>query len=165
MKKGRVGLEPTRWCLTNSCSAAELPTQSKVPCGNRTRLSSLEGWRLCRSAKGTCHSLRRKPWDSNPQSRFSGHLLSSGVQLPWLQPSSSLSLGGKPCFQPDDFHSSSCGNRNRTCVVTVNSRLPVPARTPPQCFSVSVVGFEPTVSCSQGTRIPKLSHTLIIIPS
>ena len=24
-----------------------------MPCGNRTRLSSLEGWRLCRSANGT----------------------------------------------------------------------------------------------------------------
>ncbi len=31
-----------------SCSV-----QSRVPCGNRTRLASLEGWRLCRSAKGT----------------------------------------------------------------------------------------------------------------
>jgi hypothetical protein len=48
------GLEPTRWCLTNTCSAAELPTRSKVPCGNRTRLSRVEAWYLCRSAKGTC---------------------------------------------------------------------------------------------------------------
>lgn len=46
----------------------------------------------------------------------------------------------------------SCGDRNRTCVTTVNSRLPVPARTPPQCHSVSVVGFEPTLSWSQATR-------------
>lgn len=30
---------------------------------------------------------------------------------------------------------SSCGDRNRTCDVTVNSRLPVPARTPPQAPS------------------------------
>ena len=29
----------------------------KVPCGNRTRLSSLEGWHLCRSAKGTCNHI------------------------------------------------------------------------------------------------------------
>ena len=72
MQEGRVGLEPTRGCLTNTCSAAELPTQSRVPCGNRTRLSSLEGWHLCRSAKGTCCSSKRKPWDSNPQSRFIG---------------------------------------------------------------------------------------------
>ena len=53
-REGRVGLEPTRWCLTGTRSAAELPTQFKVHCGNRTRLSSLEGWHLCRSAKGTC---------------------------------------------------------------------------------------------------------------
>jgi hypothetical protein len=26
----------------------------RVPCGSRTRLASLEGWCLCRSAKGTC---------------------------------------------------------------------------------------------------------------
>ena len=58
MEEGRVGLEPTRWCLTNTCSAAELPTQSRVPCGNRTRLSSLEGWHLCRSAKGTYSFLK-----------------------------------------------------------------------------------------------------------
>ena len=43
MKEGGVGIEPTQGCLTNTCSAAELPTRSKVPCGNRTRLSSLEG--------------------------------------------------------------------------------------------------------------------------
>ena len=29
----------------------------------------------------------------------------------------------------------SCGGRNRTCVGAVNSRLPVPARDPPQCQS------------------------------
>jgi hypothetical protein len=70
---------------------------------------------------------------------------------------------GRPLIQPDDFPSSSCGDRNRTRVVTINSRLPVPAQTPPQCFSVSVVGFEPTFSCARGTRISRLSHTLIII--
>lgn len=42
-QEGRVGLEPTRWCLTNTCSAAELPPQLKVPCGSRTHLFSLEG--------------------------------------------------------------------------------------------------------------------------
>ena len=70
---------------------------------------------------------------------------------------------GRALIQPDDFHSSSCGDRNRTCVVTVNPGAPgpVPARTPPQCFPVSVVGFEPTFSCARGTRISMLSHTLI----
>ena len=30
-----------------------------------------------------------------------------------------------------------------------------------QIGGVSVVGFEPTISCSRCTRIPKLSHTLM----
>lgn len=45
----------------------------------------------------------RKPWDSNPQTRFTRRLFSSCVQLPRLLPSSSLSLGGTPCFRPGDF--------------------------------------------------------------
>ena len=28
-------------------------SKKRVPCGNRTRVASLEGWSLCRSAKGT----------------------------------------------------------------------------------------------------------------
>ena len=36
-----------------SLPAATTPDQPRVPCGNRTRLASLEGWSLCRSAKGT----------------------------------------------------------------------------------------------------------------
>ena len=32
----------------------------RVPCGNRTRLASLEGWCLCRSAKGTCCEAERE---------------------------------------------------------------------------------------------------------
>ena len=144
--EGRVGLEPTRRCLTNTCSAAELPTQSRVPCGNRTRLSSLEGWYLCRSAKGTFSFLKAEAVGLEPT-------------IPILR---DTCFRGRPLIQPDDFPSSSCGDRNRTCVVTVNSRLPVPARTPPQGFPVSVVGFEPTFSCARGTRISMLSHTLII---
>ena len=40
-------------------SQASLPTATTphlqgVPCGNRTRLASLEDWNLCRSVKGTC---------------------------------------------------------------------------------------------------------------
>jgi hypothetical protein len=38
---------------TNSDDPGMLPAV-RVPCGNRTRLSSLEGWCLSRSAKGTC---------------------------------------------------------------------------------------------------------------
>jgi hypothetical protein len=92
-------------------------------------------------------SLKRKPWDSNPQrdlSRtcFRGRVLSQYGWLPWLN---------------------GCGDRNRTCVTTINSRLPVPARTPPQSLPANVVGFEPTVSCSRSTRISRLSYTLIFV--
>lgn len=52
--KGRVGLEPTHGHSTSACSAAELPLPSRVLCGNRTRVSRVEAWRLCRSAKSTC---------------------------------------------------------------------------------------------------------------
>jgi hypothetical protein len=51
--------------------------------------------------------------------------------------------------------SSSSGGRNRTCVPPVNSRVPVPARAPPEssCQTVGMAGFEPAISCSQGRRI------------
>lgn len=82
----------------------------------------------------------------------------------------------------------SCGGRNRTCVRAVNSRLPVPARVPPQNRPesrglrleeeielerflkpqvsrlkprrVRTAGFEPAVSCARSTRIARLSHVL-----
>ena len=52
--RGR-GFEP----LSPDSKSGSLPladpriSSLRVPCGNRTRLSSLEGWRLCRSANGT----------------------------------------------------------------------------------------------------------------
>jgi hypothetical protein len=36
-----------------------------VPCGSRTRLSGLEGRRLCRSAKGTFFSFKLRRQESN----------------------------------------------------------------------------------------------------
>ena len=49
------------------------------------------------------------------------------------------------------FRFVSCGGRNRTCVEAINSRPPVPAQDPPH-HSVRTAGFEPAISCSQGTR-------------
>lgn len=103
------GLEPTRGCLTNTCSAAELPT---------------------RIAKTTA-ARRLHP-------RY-------------------LSAAGLASSRMTSIDSS-CGDRNRTCVTTVNSRLPVPARTPPQCHPVSVVGTEPTPSCDRSTRRVHVEH-------
>ena len=50
------------------------------------------------------------------------------------------------------FRVFSSGGRNRTRVPPVNSRVLVPARTPPQSSrpTVGMAGFEPALSCSQG---------------
>ena len=80
--EGRVGLEPTRWCLTNTCSAAELPTRSKVPCGNRTRLSRVEAWYLCRSVKGTVHLMKAEAVGLEPTTGNRSRLLSRQVPHP-----------------------------------------------------------------------------------
>jgi hypothetical protein len=89
-----------------------------------------------------CHSSRRKPWDSSPQTSLARHLLSR--QAP---------------HRPDDFRWLSCGGRIRTCMRLLNRELPYRWATP-HCHSVRTVGFEPTISCARGTRIPRLSHVL-----
>lgn len=65
-KEGRVGLEPTHWCLTGTCSAAELPTQSAL----RESNPPVQLGRLAPLPLGQghmCNHQKRKPWDSNPQ--------------------------------------------------------------------------------------------------
>ena len=96
-----------------------------------------------------------------------GHVLFIEAEAVGLEPTTGISPA--PAFEAGSSSGrmtsilSSCGDRNRTCVRAVNSRLPVPARTPPQFISVSVAGFEPTISCARGTRISRLSHTLMIV--
>ena len=112
VSEGRAGLEPARWCLTGTCSAAELPTRStECPVG--------------------------------------------------IEPTSPAWKAGTFAARPRAHSSFSCGGRNRTCVRAVNSRLPVPARVPPQWkTTVRTAGFEPAVSCARSTRIARLSHVL-----
>lgn len=115
-------------------------------------------------------------WESNPPVQLGrltpwpigqGHMFLFKAEVVGLEPTTGVSP--VPAFEAGSSSSrmtsvdSSCGDRNRTCVTTVNSRLPVPARTPPQCVAVSVVGFEPTFSCARSTRISKLSHTLKLV--
>ena len=99
-------------------------------------------------------------------------------------------MGSEMCIRDrmTSVRCSSCGGRNRTCVRAVNSRLPVPARVPPQdrlesrglrledeielerylkpqvsrlkFRRVRTAGFEPAVSCARSTRIARLSHVL-----
>ena len=49
-RSGRRGRTSVSWFKARRPTTSRSP---RVPCGNRTRLASLEGWCLCRSAKGT----------------------------------------------------------------------------------------------------------------
>ncbi len=90
----------------------------RVPCGSRTRLSGLGSRCLDRSAKGTRRkATRRKEGESNPQGSSLGRFR-DGCHRPLVRPST-ISSGG----------------RNRTRVLPVNSRAPVPARAPPESSS------------------------------
>jgi hypothetical protein len=92
-EEGRAGLAPAQWCLTGTCSAAELPTRIK----------------------------------------------------------SALRVSHPPC------PAAVAGIEPAPGRLTVD--FPYQHRTH-RITSVSVAGLEPTISCSQGTRIAKLSHTL-----
>ncbi len=100
----------------------------------------MEGWHLCRSAKGTLEAEGVRVELTRLIARLFSRQLPSPVGLP--------------------FRSSGCGGRNRTCEGAVNSRLPVPTQAPPQS-RVGVVGFEPTISGFRRRRISRLSYTPI----
>ena len=99
----------------------------RVLCGNRTRLARLETWSLCRSAKSTRLSFSGR--------RGSRTLKAGYPRSGWLDRFRSGCHRQLAC--PSVFMFTSCGGRNRTCVRAVNSRLPVPARVPPQSFTQS----------------------------
>ena len=123
-----------RWYLTGTCSAAELPTQGRVPCGNRTRLARLEAWHLCRSAKGTLLSSGRrgsrtlKAFDARPLSKR----LPSPIGLPFRYIQAAVA-GIEPAS----------GRLTAACPYQ---------HGPHRNTSVRMAGFEPAVSCSRGTR-------------
>ena len=113
--RGR-GFEP----LSPDSKSGSLPLDDprisslRVPCGNRTRLSSLEGWRLCRSANGTVfyctgRSESRTRKAVSVLDRFRG-----GCHHQLACPSVFISSGG----------------RNRTCTHPLNRRLPYRLATP-----------------------------------
>ena len=113
--EGRAGLEPARWYLTGTCSAAELPTQSNSKSALR---------------------------ESNPPRRFGRpeplplgqeHVVVSGKGGSRTLKAVKLVPVRAGCHRQLACPSvcRSCGGRNRTCVATVNSRLPVPAQDPP----------------------------------
>ena len=95
-----------------------------------------------------------------------GHLLFFEAEAVGLEPTTGISPA--PAFEAGSSSSrmtsnlqSSCGGRTRTCIRLLNREPPYHWATP-QFMSVSVAGFEPTISCARGTRISRLSHTLMI---
>ena len=92
----------------------------RVPCGSRTRLAGLE--------------------DRQPLPLGQGHIKAEGEGV---EPSRLIArpLSRRVPSPVGLPFRSSCGGRNRTCVVAVNSRLPVPTRAPPQ--SSRTAGFGP----------------------
>ena len=114
----------------------------RVPCGNRTRLASLEGWCLCRSAKGTKAEGERIELSRLIARPRSGRL-PSPVGL--------------------TFHSEAPVAGLEPAVGQTPRRLnrPIPATnsgTPDR--KVRTAGFEPALSCSRSTRNTRLSYVL-----
>ena len=117
--------------------------QQGVPCGSRTRLASLEGWDLCRSAKGTQGGRRGS---RTPKAhRSSRPPLRGGARGP-----------GAVANRLVLPHQAAVAGIEPAIVSLTGSCLAVG----PHRNQVSVVGFEPTISCSRSTRNPRLSHTL-----
>ena len=136
-----------------------------MPCESRTRLSSLEGWRLCRSAKSTA---KRKERESNPQGlllacfrdRCHRPLACPSVEAAaaGIEPAKGR-LTGACLYQHRPHRNRSQGGRTRTC----DLKLPELARCQASLHSgkVGAGRFEPPISCSRSTRVSRLPHTPI----
>ena len=116
-----------------------------MPCGSRTRLASLEGWCLVPIGQG--HT-RRKERESNPQGS-SLDRSRSGCHRPLACPSVSSSR----------LRWLDSNQRWGECHVGLTGRSLLPTRVH-RNNGVRTAGFEPAISCSQGTRNPRLSHVL-----
>ena len=111
-----------------------------MSCGSRTRLAGLEDRSLCRSAKDTS-CFKRKVRESNPQGR-EARPGSSGVPSPvGLTFRKAAEAGIEPAS----------GRVTTACPYQHEHH---------RINSVRTVGFEPTISCSQGTRDARLPHIL-----
>ena len=66
---------------------------SRVPCGSRTRLASLVGWCICRSAKGTCREAEGEGVE--PSRPLSSSRFERGAIANWLALPFSKGSGGR----------------------------------------------------------------------
>ena len=136
-----------------------------MPCESRTRLSSLEGWRLCRSAKSTA---KRKERESNPQGlllacfrdRCHRQLACPSVEAAaaGIEPAKGR-LTGACLYQHRPHRNRNQGGRIRTCALKLSELARCQASRHPG--KVGAGGFEPPISCSRSTRVSRLPHALI----
>lgn len=143
---------------------------SRAPRGSRTRLSSLGSPRP--TARPATHHLSQRERDRGVEPRSPGwkpgvvpldQSRKKQAEGEGVEPSRLIARPGSgrvPSPIGLSFRVLSSGGRNRTCVPPVNSRVPVPARAPPESFrpTVGMAGFEPAISCSRSGRIPRLSY-------
>lgn len=136
-----MGLEPTPRCLTDTRSAAELPTHtSECPAGVEP---ASPAWKADASAdRPRAHVVKRKGRESNPQGR-EARPGSSGVPSPVGLPFRKAAAAG---IEP--------ASRRLTAAFPYQHRT---HRINP----VRTAGFEPTISCTRNTRNTRLSHVLI----
>ena len=139
-KFGEEGVEPpSSGSRPESLPLADPRSRSRVPCGNRTRLASLEDWNLCRSAKGTS---KRKERESNPQGCEARPGSSRGAIASWL----ALPFSGS-------------GRRDRTSIPCLTGRSITVIGY--RIKKVRTAGVEPAISCARSTRNTRLSYVLL----
>ena len=137
----------------------------RAPRGSRTRLSDLGSPRL--TARPGTHQRLQRERDRGVEPRSPGwkpgvvpldQSRKKQAEGEGVEPSRLIARPGSgrvPSPIGLSFRLLSSGGRTRTCVPPVNSRVLVPARTPPESKvqTVGMAGFEPAISCSQGRRI------------
>ncbi len=107
----------------------------RVPCGSRTHLASLEGWHLCRSAKGTCSGRSEsRTHKAHRSTVFETAAIANWLVLPKLR------------WQESNLRRA------------LNRRLPVPTQAPPQCESAQL-DLNQRSPVPETGGIARLSHT------
>ena len=133
-----MGLEPTQWCLTGTCSATELPTQMKSAL--RESNPPVQLGRLAPLPLGQGHVYSPSSGSRGTRTH-NGHFARTCFR-------------GRLLIRPDDFHSypaAVAGIEPASRRLTV--AFPYQHRTHRIEHQSAWSGFEPTISCTQGTRI------------
>ncbi len=108
-----------------------IASSSAPPTGFEPVTSTLTGWRALQTA---LRGRKWHRWESNPQApRFELGRFAGLRTMPRQAGDCRPEAEGRCEIHPAGClpGSPNCGGRNRTCVVTIQSRLPVPAQAPP----------------------------------